>query len=201
MLGKVMFEKWVKRTKRIGCASLLCFAAMCSSTAEAREYIIDPQATTVSFQVRQFGMAEQTGEFDKVTGKVMLDAAGDSRLEIALDSRSVRASNNAAEHILRGRGMLDVEQFPLIVYSASRIAIDDGKPQHIEGMLTLRGVTRPVSLDVETYVCTTQVFGERCSFTATTSFRRSEFGMNGFIGFVSDRISLAILGVAQSDAS
>ena len=184
--------------KRLG-GLWLFLAAMCASHAEATEYVIDPQVTSISFKVRQFGMSEQTGEFSNVSGSVAFDAAtARSTLEIALDSRSVRADNGAAQSILRGRRMLDVERYPSIAYSASHIDFAQGKPRQIDGVLTLRGTARPVALTVSEYDCAMSASGERCQFAATATFKRSDFGMDGFLGFISDQVVLAILGVAQA---
>ncbi|MFL6619532.1 MAG: YceI family protein [Povalibacter sp.] len=185
--------------KCVRCFGLLLLTLVTGSVAEAGEYVINSQATTVTFKVRQFGMAEQTGEFAGATGRVVLDRGdGEAALEIVLDSRLVRADNNTAQSILRGRSMLDVEQYPAIEYSASHITFVEGKPDRIDGSLTLRGATRPVSLIVDSYSCVATEAGEQCRFEATAAFKRSEFGMRGFMGFVSDEVKLAILGVADS---
>ena len=169
-----------------------------SVRAAPRAYAIEPAHTLVSFEVRNFGIAKRRGLFDRVTGQVSLDAqAGAGSVEIVVNARSVETSDAATRAFLRGRSFLNVERFSQIVYRAGRMIFANEKPVRIEGELTLLGVTRSVSLSVSGYACEGggSSASDRCVMDAATTFKRSEFGMNHYLGLVSDEVTLSIHGV------
>jgi polyisoprenoid-binding protein YceI len=187
----------------MGCGKLLALAVASLSLdtfASSTEYTIDPAHTRVTFEVRRLGISSQSGEFSSVAGTVKMDAAaGHGSIDIAVDTRSVRAGSNTMENFLRGPGVLNVEQYTEIAYKADRVVFAGGKPERIDGELTLLGVTRPVSLIVVGYRCVEsgRAGQERCMLDATAVFRRSEFGMTRYLAIVSDEVKLAIHGVAE----
>jgi hypothetical protein len=81
---------------------------------------------------------------------------------------------------------------------ASRRPYVAGRPERIDGQLTLLGVTRPVSLTIVDYSCPDARAREqqRCKLDATAMFKRSDFGMTGYMAIISDEVNLAIHGVA-----
>ena len=182
--------------KAIWLATLLSLSApllAAHASASSTEYTIDPEQTVVSFEVKRLGLSRQSGEFSSVAGTVAMDAeAGLGSMEIAVDTRSVRADSETMETLLRGPGVLNVERYSEIAYKAQHMVFAGGKPERIEGELTLLGVTKPVTLTVENYSCSAQ----RCRLDATATFKRSEFGMNRYLSIVSDEVRLAIHGVA-----
>lgn len=172
-----------------------CFAT--TAVASPRHYTIDPSQTTVSFEVRKLGLSRQSGEFNSVAGTVAFDAeAGDGSIHIAVDTRSIRAGSEMAEKFLRGPSVLNVEEYGEIEYRAERIVFVDGKPDRIDGELTLLGVMRAVSLKVTGYTCpASATSAHRCTLDATAVFRRSDFGMTSYMAVISDEVKLAIHGV------
>lgn len=171
-----------------------------AQTVSADEYAIDPAETTVSFEVRNFGLSSQRGSFNSVAGIVMLNAEeGSGRIDIAVDTRSVRTGNETTERFLRGPGVLNVEQYSEMAYRAGNVVFEAGKPMRIDGELTLLGVTRPVPLAVKSYACAESAMRarKRCTLDAVAVFKRSEFGMTGYRTVVSDDVKLAIHGVGQ----
>jgi polyisoprenoid-binding protein YceI len=189
--------------RSIWLTGLLAITAVsfCTPASASRiEYTLDPDHTVVSFEVKRFGISRQSGEFNSVVGTVALDAdAGHGSIDIAVDTRSVRAGSEREENFLRGPGVLNVEQYSEIAYRAQRVVFVDGKPERIEGHLTLLGVTRPVSLTVQSYVCLGVVppSRQRCKLDATAVFKRSEFGMTRYMAIISDEVKLAIHSMAD----
>jgi len=178
-------------------AGLVAFGAallLLCRCSNAAEYAIDPDRTRVTFEMRTLGAVEH-GIFNGAGGAVTLDAdAGGGRLDIVIDARSVDAGSERMENFLRGAALLDVERYPEIVYRAQRLVFVGDRLARIEGELTLRGVTRAVSLAVTRYDCASQAFPaqQRCSMTATASFRRSAFGMTRYRFIARDEVTLAI---------
>jgi polyisoprenoid-binding protein YceI len=189
-----------RKSSWLTCMLGLTGAWACAEASSLTEYTIDPAHTVVSFEVRRLGISTQTGEFSSVVGTVAFDAeAGQGFMEIAVDTRSIRAGSETMESFLRGPGVLNVEQHSKIAYKADDVVFANGKPERINGELTLLGVTRPLTLKVVGYVCTeTHAPGQRrCKLDATATFKRSEFGMTRYLAVVSDEVKLAIHGVAD----
>lgn len=186
---------WLKGVLAMAAASV-CAHAVASPT----EYILNPEHTVVTFEVKRLGFSHQTGEFANVAGTVAIDpAAGSGSIDIAVDTRSVRAGNATQEKFLRGPNVLNVEQYSEIAYKAEHVVFAGGKPERIDGHLTLLGVTRPVSLKVVSYACSgTHLSGQpRCRLEAVALFKRSEFGMTRYMALISDEVKLAIRTVAD----
>jgi len=186
--------------RSIWLTGVFAFAALASAPrtqAAVSEYTIDPARTVVSFEVRNLaGIASQRGKFNGATGSVALDATEQSgRIDIVIDARTLAAGNGAVEKFMRGESLLDVEEYPEITFRAVRVVFRDGEPQRIDGELTLRGVTKALTLTVTDYGCKrgrADVDPQRCKMDAVASFKRSEFGMTRYLTFTSDEVRLAI---------
>ena len=161
--------------------------------AGATDYTLDPSRTLVTFEMRSMGIL-QRGEFGHTAGTVMLDSAEErGELDIVIDARSLRASNEATAKFVRGPSMLNTDLHPEIAYRAQRVVFSQGKPARIEGELTLLGITRSIPLQVSSYYCDDgSVPRERCAIVATASVKRSAFGMTRYMLFASDDVKLAI---------
>ncbi len=176
-------------------ATLVAHLLMACAHATALEYRIDPAQTVVTFEVHYLGVARERGTFNDASGTVALDAgAGSGSFDIVIDARSLRASNAAKERFLRGRGLLNVERFPEILYRAERVVFAAGEPERIEGELTLLGVKRLVPLTVTRYECARETLPsrQRCTMYAAATFSRSAFGMTAYSALTSDEVKLAI---------
>ncbi len=162
-----------------------------------RAYTIEPTRTVVTFEVTNLGIAKRRGVFGGVSGTVVLDnQAGNGSVDIVVNARSVRAGDAATQTFVRGKSFLNVEHYSEISYKATRVIFLGGKPSRIDGELTLLGVTKAVSLTVSDYEC-----ADACTLDAATTFRRSEFGMNHYLTFVSDDVTLTIHGVTVTRRS
>jgi polyisoprenoid-binding protein YceI len=192
-----MAQRWIWLR---GVLAMIAASPWTQACASPTQYALDPDHTVVTFEVRRLGFSRQSGEFGAVAGTVALDVeAGNGSIAIAVDTRSVRAGSEAQESFLRGPSVLNVEQYAEIAYKADRVVFVDGKPDRIDGHLTLLGVTRAVSLRVLKYSCPgiASAGPHQCKLDATAVFKRSEFGMTRYMALVSDEVTLAIHGVAD----
>ena len=179
----------------LAAAALAAALGLGVAHAAGEEFSIDPAHTFATFEVGHLGIATQRGRFNATSGKVLMDAqAGTGSVDVSIDSRSVDTGNEAMEKLLRGSDFFNVEQFPTITYRSRSITFAEGKPQRIDGELTLLGVTRPVPLMVQGYACTRLPFlvQTRCGMDAVATFRRSEFNMSSLARLVSDEVKLSI---------
>ena len=166
-----------------------------SAWAIPEEFSIDPQHTYATFEVNHLGISTQRGRFNETSGKVVLDPQGDNNnIEIKINARSIDTGNESMEKLLRGDDFFNTEKYPDILFNARKIIFNNEKPEIIEGELTLLGVTKPVTLNVLSYNCTRKPFLIRltCGIDAAAIIKRSEFGMNNLLSFVSDEVKLLI---------
>lgn len=165
------------------------------ATAAPQDFVIDPAHTYVTFEVSHLGISTQRGRLGNAAGTATLDAVkGVGQLAITLDARALSTGSELMEKLLRGSSWFAAEQYPVISFSTSQITFAAGQPQRMDGMLTLRGVTRPITLNVTHYACTRLPFGVRltCGLDAQAVLKRSEFGMDSLLAFVGDEIKLLI---------
>ena len=183
---------------RLSCVCLLaCAVAGCMHTgrAAAAEYSVDSARTVVTFEVRRFGFLSQSGWFEHVTGRASLDPQSHAaEFDLVIDAASVRATDSALTSIVRGKEFLDVARYPEILYRGQQLMLSDREVAHIDGSLTMHGVTGPLSLVVTGYDCASHSSPTdvRCVISASGSIRRSRFDMNSLSLFVADRVKFTV---------
>lgn len=159
-------------------------------------YEIDPDHVSVIFKVDHFGFSNYVGRFNKVDAALDFDPAApaDSTLNVAIAAASVDSLNRFVNDQLKGPAMFDAEGHPQITFLSREIEIKSESAARVKGDLTLRGVTRPVTLDVVFNGGGTNPLTQRdtLGFSATTKFRRSEFGLGAWIPAVGDEVSVEI---------
>lgn len=160
--------------------------------AEPVSFNIDPGHTFPLFEVSHLGIATQRGRFNRSTGTVNLDVqAQTGSAEVRIDARSVSTGNDDLDTLLRGAFYFAVLDHPQIIYKASAIRFEAGKPALIEGTLDFLGVTRALNLKVSGYACIR--FPQlRCGADLSAMFKRSDFGLVAMARFVGDEVSLLI---------
>lgn len=165
------------------------------AAAAPQDFVIDPAHTYATFEVSHLGVSTQRGRLGNAGGTAVLDVVqGTGEITITLDARSLSTGNEFMEKLLRGSSWFAVEQYPAVTFSATTVSFVAQKPTRIDGVLTLRGVTRPVSLAVTHYACTRLPFGVRltCGMDAQGVIKRSDFGMDSLLAFVGDEVKLLI---------
>lgn len=151
----------------------------------AGSYRIDPAASKISFATRHmFGLGAVRGVFPIHSGSVdIADLLADSRMRVEVDVAGVDSGNPQRDKKVRAKGLLDAEQFPRMVFIAGV-----GEGTSVSGTLTVRDVTRPLTLEVR------ETSLEQGSFTAraTATVDRYEFGVTGMKGFAGRMLELTV---------
>src|SRR5580692_9737489 len=131
-------------------ALLLLALAVTSATAASTTYNVDPDHTHPSFEVDHFGgLSTWRGTFKKTTGKVQYDAAGKSgAVDVVIDTASVDFAHDKLNEHVASAEMLDVAKFPTAEYKGKFAEFSNDAPKTIVDELTLHGVTRPVTLSI-----------------------------------------------------
>jgi len=158
-------------------------------------YVIDPVHSNPQWEARHIGMSLQRGNFGKATGKVVLDPAQKTgSVEVVIDATSIRTFDSRLDAIVKGERFFNVEKFPTITFRSTRMTFDGDRPTQVDGELTMIGVTRPVTLKIDDFHCGEQAFNKKpmCAADATTTIKRSEFGMKAGVdvGSPADEITI-----------
>ena len=169
------------------------------SELEAGNYRLDPTHARVNWSLSHAGLSQYTARFDDVRGTLNFDPAApqSSRLDIRIDPKSVSTGLPKFDETLATSGnYFDGDTYPEIRYVATAITTLSDSTGVIVGDLTLRGVTKPVTLNV-TFNGAGKSFGnpgKTLGFSATGTFLRSDFGMDYLIKLagIGDEITLQI---------
>lgn len=145
---------------------------------EAGTYEIDPSHSVVEFVVRHLGLAKVRGRFNAFEGVVRIGAdPTESRVDVTVDAASIDTRDEKRDAHLRSADFLDVESHPTLEFS-SRQVHRRGEGWTLEGDLTVRGVTRPVTLDLDFEGAVRDPWGQvRIGCSATTEVNREDFGL------------------------
>jgi polyisoprenoid-binding protein YceI len=142
-------------------------------------WAIDAAHTSVEFAVKHLMISTVKGRFAGVTGTVKLDETQPekSSVEVAIDAASIDTRQADRDAHLRSADFFDVERFPTLAFTSTRLR-RDGDALIVEGNLTIRGVTRPVTLRAIDEGRTKDPWGgQRAGFSATTKINRRDFGL------------------------
>ncbi len=175
-------------------AAALCLAAA-QALATPEEYDVDPAHTYPGFAVRHLGISTQRGRFDRTHGRILLDReAGKGSIEIAIDTTSVSSGNPKLDAALRGDDFFHVDKHPRITFKSHVVEFDGEVPKLARGELTLLGVARAVTLDIEHFACTRLPFLVRstCGADISTSVSRAAFGMDRYPRLIGDEVRIHI---------
>lgn len=186
------------RTSLIAAASIALAAP-----ALADSYRFDPAHTEVMASWNHLGLSTQTLEFLAVDGEVVFDQAdiGASRVTVTIPVESVHTGLPAFDEHLTGGDFFDLDAYPEITFVSTGARQTGDATGRVDGELSIKGVTRPVTLDVVfNFAGPHPLDGvvpayngvEAAGFTATAEVKRSDFGLGRFAPAVSDDIRIVI---------
>ena len=164
--------------------------------AAPETYVIDGAHSFPSFSYTHLGFSTQQSKFDKTAGKIILDrAAKTGSLDVSIDAKSVNTGSEVFNGHIKGEDYFNVEKFPVITFKSSNFKFDGDKVAAITGDLTIKGVTKPVTLAVASLNCAPHPFTkkEMCGANASTKIKRSEFNAGKNAPAVSDEVTLNIV--------
>lgn len=175
----------------------LAVAASLSPTVSAapETYIIDGRHTLPRFEYNHFGYSTQLSRFDRTSGKITLDrAAGTGSVDVVIDARSVNTGYALFNEHIQGEDFFDTAKYPTLTFKSNALKFDGDKLASVEGELTVKGVTRPVTLTVTSFHCMPHPMLKKdaCGANATTRIRRSEFNAGKHAPHVGDEVTLTI---------
>ena len=145
----------------------------------AGTYAIDTSHSAAAFSVKHLVVAKTRGRFTDVTGEIKIaDDPLASSVTVSIEAASITTGDANRDGHLRSEDFLDVKKFPTLTYASTSVRHTKGDHFAVDGDLTIAGVTRPVTLDVEyAGVVTDPWGGTRAVFNASAKINREEFGL------------------------
>jgi len=143
-------------------------------------YDIDVSHTRVGFAVRHMAVSKVRGEFQEFGGTLELATDPvDSKIAVTIQAGSVNTHDENRDNHLRTNDFFDTEQHPVWTFTSTAIRPVTATEWHVDGDLTIRGVTRQVTLDATLEGVVKDPYGNhRVGFSATTSIVRDDFGVS-----------------------
>ena len=194
-----MMMYWMKLI--LAGAGFAACASLGHVSAEPQEYTLDGDHTHIVWQVDRFGFAKTVGTFADVTGTLFLDEATPQNssvtAEIALTG--LRSDLTEREEVVRGPFWLDADTHPVISFASNSVThLDDCECATIEGTMTLKGVSAPLTLTVSlNKIGTDPVSGRKAAgFTAHGQVMRGDFGITTAMGPIGPVVDFQIEALA-----
>jgi polyisoprenoid-binding protein YceI len=141
----------------------------------------DPYHLQVEFSAKHLGMMTVRGLFLEVTatGDVHPDQPEKSHVEATINTASIRTHNEQRDKDLRSSNFLEIDKYPTMSFKSSKIEPAGPDRYKLTGDLTIKGVTKPVTLDVVNYgEFNDPNMGHRIGYAAQTEIKRKDFGMS-----------------------
>ena len=188
----------MKKTLTLVALSLAARGAQAASET----FVIDGTHTGARFSYSHFGYSTQLSRFDKTTGTVVFDkAAKTGAVDITIDTKSVNTGVATFNEHIQGEDFLDTAKYPTATFKSTKVVFDGDKPASIEGQLTLKGVTRPVTLTVTSFQAMPHPMLKKDAIGANawTVVKRTEFNAGKYAPHVGDdvRIDIALEAIKQ----
>ncbi|HEX8782348.1 MAG TPA: YceI family protein [Steroidobacteraceae bacterium] len=176
-----------------------------AALAQPVTYQVDPSHTYPSFEADHFGgMSTWRGKFTKTSGTIVLDREkGTGTVDITVDPASIDFGNPKLDEHVKSPEMLDVTKFPTATFKGKLTAFKDGAPTQVVGEFTLHGVTRPLTLTVNSFKCMTYPMDkkEHCGADLSGTINRADYGVSygDKYGFKMDtKLAIQVEGVRVS---
>jgi polyisoprenoid-binding protein YceI len=166
----------------------------------AGTYALDPSHSQVSFSARHLMVTKVRGRFPVADGRLVIsEDPARSTVEATIDVSAVDSGDDKRDEHLRSADFFDAEHFPTVTFRSTRVDDHGDGTFTLEGDLTVRGVTRPVSLEGEYLGSQPSPWGDtRIGFSAETEVNRKDWGLEWNVALetggllVSDKVKLTI---------
>jgi len=180
---------------RLFAAAALASAFASSAFAAPETYGVEPNHTYANFSYVHMGLSTQISKFAKTSGTVVYDkAAKTGSVDVTIDMKSVDTGSTLFNGHIQGADFLDTEKYPTATFKSTKVVFEGDKPASIEGNLTIKGVTKPVTLKVTHFVNMEHPMAKKDAVgaNATTVIKRTEFNAGKYAPGVGDEVTITI---------
>ena len=185
--------------------ALLAIAVSFSTAALAapETYVVDNTHTFPRFSYSHFGYSTQLSHFDKTSGKITIDReAKTGSMDITIDTTSVNTGYPLFNEHIQSEDFLNTEKFPVANFTSKKLNFNGDKLASVDGTLTLKGVSKPVTLTVTSFMCMPHPMLKKdaCGANATATVKRSDFNMSKYVPYVGDEVTITLPVEAELSA-
>ena len=175
---------------------LLSALVLMSSSAFALEkYTLDASHSYVDWQLSHFGFSHPSGKwFANGTLELDKDKPQDSKVNVTINVADMVTGISKLDEHMKGEEFLDVAKYPTATFVSDKVTVTGEETAKVRGMLTLHGVTKPVTLNVKLNRLATSPITSKMTagFSATADIKRSDFGIKAFLPNLGDDVKLKI---------
>lgn len=165
--------------RRFGIGMIVTGLLLAATPAWAATYTVDKDHTSVAFKVRHL-FSQVMGTFDQFEGTIQYEPGKPEtwHVEAVAQAASVNTKNEGRDKHLRTADFFDVEQHATLTFKSTQVTDVSGDQAKLHGVLTIRGVAKPVVFDLQVHGVGQDPWGNvRSGFTATTRINRQDFGI------------------------
>jgi len=164
-------------------------------------YTLDPEHAYIHFRVGHLGLSTIVGRFNVVAGSLDFDPQNitDLSLQGIIESASIDVNNTELEDTLQEDDWFDTARYPQITFVSTLVQLTEENTVNITGDLTLRGVTKEIVVQTRFNGGADNILTGKYTlgFSATSTIKRSDFGMDSFAALVADDIDIEMHGEFQ----
>jgi len=185
----------MQKLNKLTAALLLAAATAAPAIAAPETFVLDGTHSYPRFSYSHFGYSTQLSRFNKTTGKVVFDkAAKTGAVDIVIDMKSVDTGYPTFNEHIQGEDFLDTGKFPTATFKSTKVNFVGDKPASVEGNLTIKGVTKPVTLTVTSFQAMPHPMMKKDAIgaNATVTVKRSEFNAGKYAPYVGDDVTIDI---------
>lgn len=176
--------------------AVLCSAGCVTAANAADTYTIDANHTHATFTFQHLGLSKFDGKIPAQGGTIVLDRAKKSgSVEVTFDLEAIATGVAKFDEHLRSADFFEVTKQPTATFKSSKITFKGDEPATIAGNLTIKGITKPVTLEVASFNCVDahpMAKVPACGANATATIKRSDFGLRYALPAVPDEIELEV---------
>ena len=153
----------------------------------------DENHTFSRFEYSHFGYSTQQSRFNDTKATITLDrAAKTGSVEAVIDTKSVDTGSKLFNQHIQGEDFLDTAKYPTITFKSTKFNFEGDVPSTVDGNLTIKGITKPVTLKITHFQCMDHPMLKKlaCGANATAVIKRIEFNAGKYAPYVGDDVTL-----------
>ena len=185
----------MRHLTKLTAALSLAGAFATSAIAAPVTYAVDSGHSFPNFSYQHMGLSMQLSKFDKTTGTITLDqAAKTASVDVVIDTTSVNTGSTVFNGHIQGEDFFDTTKYPTATFKSTKVVFEGDQPSTIEGDLTIKGITKPVTLKVTHFATKLHPMmkKEAVGANATTVIKRSDFNLSKYVPNVGDEVTITV---------
>ncbi len=176
----------------------VCMAVLCTAAAAQRVFVISDRNASLTFECRILGVSSIEGHFAKFGALVVIDddKPGEARTAVKIRADSLQVEDAERQDELLGADFFNATIFPLAEFNSYSARLNQPGLLEVQGRLTLRGITKPVTLQVA-YKLPANPKEHTAQIHAEAKIDRTAFGMTAYELFLSDTVTITVSGTVE----